>query len=195
VAILASFRPPTSKQPSLMSHAGIQTFTHELGHAIHDLVRGDGAGVPRDIVEIPSILAENWIHLPSVLQQISCHYTYLNPDYLRAWKNSHSSSKLLPPQQAPLEMFNDIEYTKHPKNYLSGILSLLWKSVFDYTIHTASEEELKNMDLGVKCRQILDEWTGIRTVPNEKGRVDTNNEYLHWSTLNYYDTSTYCYLV
>jgi hypothetical protein len=181
-----------------MSHTGVQTFTHELGHAIHKFVRGDITGVPMDLIEIPSITLENWVHVPFVLQQISCHYTYLNPDYLRAWKDSHSSSKVLPPQppqQAPLEMFSYIAYKRHPKNELDSIQQLLWETVFDFTIHTSSEKDLKSMDLGMKCSQILDEWTGIRTAPNEKGHQGGNNEYLHWSMLDTYDTSAYCYLV
>ena len=201
---MTTFNRSTSKHPSMLTHSGIEIFTHELGHAIHRLIQGSGQMLsPRDFVEVPSIMAENWIHEPSVLQQLSCHYTYLKPEYLVGWKEKHAG-KVLPPQpprKAPLDMFDEIKFRRHPKHDLWAFLYLIWQSKFDFTIHSASAKELESMDLGVVCRQILEDSTGIFTPPDgekkkmgENGELQ-NNAYLHWSILKDYDTSAYCYLL
>ncbi|PMD19822.1 zincin [Hyaloscypha hepaticicola] len=117
VAIVGPFIKPTSRSPFVFNHQGLSTFAHELAHAIHRLVQGGNKPFitgPRDFVEIPSITAEKWTSNPVVLQRISCHYTYLEQEYLTAWKDGFSP-KIPPPQpprQAPLEMFNEIHYKK-----------------------------------------------------------------------------------
>jgi metallopeptidase MepB len=203
IFISASFSRSRSKHPTLLSHGEIKTLAHELGHAIHSLVQGVQGlrrQIPRDFIEIPSITGENWVYLPSLLRQISCHYTYLDPTYLAAWKSDHPTSRTLPPQQAPLNMFKEIVYKRNPKNDLADIQYLLWASQFDFIIHSASEEELKSMDFGKICSQILTEWAGIFTANSgndaaPKTKYLPNNQYLHMNELKNYDTSTYCYLL
>lgn len=194
---MSTFGKPISRHPTLFSHAGLETFAHELGYAIYRFVQGSrGSHGPRDFVEIPSITAENWVHVPEILQHLSHHYTYLKPEYLTSWK-AYYAPKQPPPQpplQAPLEMFSKIKYKRHPRHDLYNTLELLWKSTFDFIVHSASEEDLKSMDLGVVCRQILDEQTGIFTLFEGKGQSQ-NNSYLHWNMLENYDTSAYCYLL
>jgi hypothetical protein len=90
-------------------------------------------------------------------------------------------------------MFEEIAYKRNPRNDLGRIQYLLWASQFDFTIHSASEKELKSMDLGMICNQILIEWAGIFTANN--GKDGPNNQYLHMDQLRNYDTSTYCYLM
>ena len=199
--IVATFGKPSRNSPLLITHAGVEVFAHELGHAIHGLVLGvNGLKGPRDFVEIPSIFAENWVHVPQVLQRISRHYTYLKPEFLVAWQDRWKAkypSKNLPPQpprEAPLDMFDEIKFDRYPKHDMNLILVLVWNSVLDVTIHGSTEEELKSMDLGVVCNKILEEWTGIFSVSEGKGPVQ-NNSYLHWSILKHYDTSAYCYLL
>jgi Zn-dependent oligopeptidase len=201
IAIVSTYNRARPKKPTLLTHHEIKAFAHELGHAIHGLARGSKAKTdPRDFVEIPSIMAEFWAHDPHVLQRISCHYTYLKPEYLvgwtDSWKEKHPSKNLppQPPQKPPLEMFSEIAFRRHPQNDLYLTLRLLWMSMFDLSIHSSSEEELRSMDIGVGCRQILDEWTGIFTPFDGKGESQ-NNSYLHWSILRYYNTSAYCYLL
>ncbi|KAE9365453.1 zincin [Stipitochalara longipes BDJ] len=119
IMLSASFPTATSKYPSYLSHGNLQTLTHELGHAIQSLARGDLNGIPTDFIEIPSMMLENWIHLPQVLQKISCHYTYLDPTYSAAWKTTNPS-KARPAQRAPLDMFDHIKYKQHPKTSYSS---------------------------------------------------------------------------
>jgi hypothetical protein len=201
IAIVSTYNRAGPKKPTLLTHSNIEAFAHELGHAIHRLAHGSkGTNDPRDFVEIPSIMAEFWAHDPHVLQRISCHYTYLKPEYLIGWKDSWKEkhpSKNLPPQplrKPPLEMFSEIAFIRHPQHDLYSTLDLLWKSMLDLSIHSSSEEELRSRDIGVGCRQILDEWTGIFTPFDGKGESQ-NNSYLHWTILKNYDTSAYCYLL
>ncbi len=199
VAIVGPFIKPTSRYPSVFDHAGLTTFAHELAHAIHRLVQGVNTSLiprPRDFVEIPSITAEKWMSNPKVLHRISCHYTYLKPEYLTAWKDGFSPKipPPRPPRQAPLEMFNEIHYKKHPRNDLYSTMQLLWKSNFDFIVHSSSEKDLRTMDFGVVCKQILEEQTGLFTPSDGKGEI-RNNTYLHWDLLDNYDTSIYCYLL
>jgi hypothetical protein len=91
-------------------------------------------------------------------------------------------------------------YQRNPKDDLGDIQYLLWASQFDFTIHSASEEELKSMDFGMICSQILTEWAGIFTANRSndappKNKYLPNNQYLHLKELNNYATSTYCYLL
>jgi len=187
----ASFARATSKHPTLLSHDDIVTLTHELGHVIHTLARGHLAGVPRDFIEIPSIMLENWVHLPKVLREISYHYTYLDPTYSAAWQAQYPT-KVRPPQQAQIDIFDHIKYKQHPMNSLNEFLNLLWMSVFDLEVHGSSEEDLKHINLGIRCQQILESWTGIFTPPDGLGE---NNNYRHWDNLDGYSSSMYCYLL
>jgi peptidyl-dipeptidase Dcp len=56
------------------------TFFHEFGHAIHGLLSDvqynglSGTSVPRDFVELPSQVMENWAKHPDVLKMFAKHY-------------------------------------------------------------------------------------------------------------------------
>jgi peptidyl-dipeptidase Dcp len=75
-----NFPPPTDEMPSLLSFGEAGTLFHELGHAIHDLFSKttyeslSGTNVPRDYVEFPSQVMENWMSEPRVLRMFARHY-------------------------------------------------------------------------------------------------------------------------
>ena len=58
----------------------VTTFFHEFGHALHGLLsnvhyqRLSGTNVPRDFVELPSQIMENWAEEPEVLKMFAKHY-------------------------------------------------------------------------------------------------------------------------
>jgi peptidyl-dipeptidase Dcp len=64
--------------PTLISLDDAQTLFHEFGHGIHYLLQQVNypalAGVPRDFVEYPSQVNENWLMTPEVLSKFATHY-------------------------------------------------------------------------------------------------------------------------
>ena len=67
-------------KPALLRHSNVVTFFHEFGHIMHGLcTEGIGndtrlAKPPRDFVEAPSQMLENWVWQPQVLRRLSKHY-------------------------------------------------------------------------------------------------------------------------
>lgn len=79
--MLCNLSPPSSDgTPALLTHGEVETFFHEFGHIMHGLcAEGEGnstrlAKCPRDFVEAPSQMLENWTWQPSVLQRLSRHH-------------------------------------------------------------------------------------------------------------------------
>ncbi|WP_199610115.1 M3 family metallopeptidase [Flocculibacter collagenilyticus] len=71
---------PTADQPSLLTFDQASTLFHEFGHALHGLLSDGvyesqtGTAVPRDFVEYPSQVMENWMTEPQVLAKFAKHY-------------------------------------------------------------------------------------------------------------------------
>jgi peptidyl-dipeptidase Dcp len=67
-------------EPVLMSLDQVQTMFHELGHGVHGLFSQveyptlSGTSVPRDFVEFPSTVHEDWAIDPEVLKNYARHY-------------------------------------------------------------------------------------------------------------------------
>lgn len=78
VVNVCNFSRPTGDAPALLSLEESETLFHEFGHALHSIlsqVRYRGvAGVPRDFVELPSQIMENWATQPEVLHQYAHHW-------------------------------------------------------------------------------------------------------------------------
>ena len=70
-------------QPTLISLDDASTLFHEFGHAIHSLVQDVTypglAGTPRDFVEYPSQVNENWLLTRDVLDRFARHYRTGHP--------------------------------------------------------------------------------------------------------------------
>ncbi|WP_300395840.1 M3 family metallopeptidase [Henriciella sp.] len=66
-------------EPILISWDDASTLFHEFGHALHGLNSNvtypslSGTAVPRDYVEFPSQVHENWLPTPEVLQRYALH--------------------------------------------------------------------------------------------------------------------------
>ena len=71
--------------PTLLSFDDVRTLFHEFGHGLHGLLsdvsygRLSGTNVPRDYVELPSQLMENWATVPEVLAKHARHVTTGEP--------------------------------------------------------------------------------------------------------------------
>ena len=75
-----NFPAPTEGSPSLLSLTNAETFFHEFGHALHGMFSDvrytslSGTSTPRDFVEFPSQIMENWMRTPQVLGMFAKHY-------------------------------------------------------------------------------------------------------------------------
>lgn len=80
VALICNFPPPAPDKPSLLSHGDVETLFHEFGHALHSILtrarfgRFSGTSVPRDFVEAPSQMLENWVWDKAVLDSFAADY-------------------------------------------------------------------------------------------------------------------------
>ena len=80
VSLVMNFTPPTPEQPSLLTVDEVNTFLHEFGHALNGMLSEvkyatlSGTHSPRDFVELPSQLNENWLTEPEFLQLFARHY-------------------------------------------------------------------------------------------------------------------------
>ncbi len=80
VALVCNFPPPGTDKPSLLSHREVETLFHEFGHAMHSILtraefgRFAGTSVPRDFVEAPSQMLENWTWDQGVLDSFAADY-------------------------------------------------------------------------------------------------------------------------
>jgi Zn-dependent oligopeptidase len=79
-ALVTNFTKPTATKPSLLRHEEVETFFHEFGHVMHNMLaeaeigRFSGASTSRDFVEAPSQMFENWVWDPGVLNTFARHY-------------------------------------------------------------------------------------------------------------------------
>lgn len=77
---VCNFSKPTETKPSLLSFYEVTTLFHEFGHALHGMLANgqyeslSGTSVPRDFVELPSQVMENWCYDPEALRLFARHY-------------------------------------------------------------------------------------------------------------------------
>lgn len=129
--------PAASKdgKPALLRHDDVVTFFHEFGHIMHGLcAEGDGnsthlAKCPRDFVEAPSQMLENWCWQPSVLKRLSKHHESGEslPDSIRgalvAAKNVHESVGMC--RQVYLATLDLVIHSVDPPNDVAGLQELV----------------------------------------------------------------------
>lgn len=73
-----NFVKPAPGSPTLISLDDARTLFHEFGHALHylhvDVTYPNFASTPRDFVEYPSQVHENWLLTPQILNRFARHY-------------------------------------------------------------------------------------------------------------------------
>ncbi|ATY62127.1 peptidase family M3 [Cordyceps militaris] len=136
----------------LLKHHQLLTLFHELGHAVHSLVsrttysRFHGTSLPPDFVEIPSLMLENWCWVPSMLQSMSTHYSYLRPEYREKWKRENPDTPD-PSKQLPANLAHALAKHRYADAglFYSQQLSI---SLFDLEIHSPkSAQAAKNLNV------------------------------------------------
>jgi len=79
ISVVCNFTSPTGDVPALLNWDETTTLFHEFGHALHGLFtlgkyNRTAGSVPRDYVELPSQVMENWAGEPEVLRMYAKHY-------------------------------------------------------------------------------------------------------------------------
>ncbi len=80
ISLVCNFTKPSGGKPSLLTFDEATTLFHEFGHGLHGLLSDvkyeslSGTSVPRDFVEMPSQIMENWAADPEVMQSYAKHY-------------------------------------------------------------------------------------------------------------------------
>ncbi|MBR0169949.1 MAG: M3 family metallopeptidase [Bacteroidales bacterium] len=80
IQVVCNFTKPTADKPSLLNFDESETLFHEFGHALHGLLSKctypslAGTNVPRDFVELPSQVMENWCRHPQVMKMYAHNY-------------------------------------------------------------------------------------------------------------------------
>lgn len=74
---VGNFSRPAGGAPGLLSLDEVETLFHEFGHALFGLLSERSyrnLGLPRDGIELPSQIMENWAFAPEVLRSYALHY-------------------------------------------------------------------------------------------------------------------------
>ena len=99
ITVVCNFSKPTETTPALLTFDEVSTLFHEFGHALHGLLSQceyaslSGTSVPRDFVELPSQIMENWASEPEVLKMFAKHYKTGEVIPMELIKKMEASSK------------------------------------------------------------------------------------------------------
>ena len=80
ISTVFNFTKPSGEKPAVLNSEEVSTLFHEFGHALHGLLskctynKLSGTAVPRDFVELPSQIMENWALHPDVLKSYAKNY-------------------------------------------------------------------------------------------------------------------------
>ncbi len=141
--LMMNFRKPTVEYPSLLSHEEVETFFHEFGHAMHELLTTAsyashaGTSVAVDFVEAPSQMLENWVWDKEMLKLMSGHYR----DYT---------------QKLPEDLLNSMLSAKNHGIAYFTTRQLVF-ALFDYLIHIDEPPA----DITALYHSLVKEWVGI----------------------------------
>jgi thimet oligopeptidase len=118
--LVCNFPAPTADVPSLLSHSDVETFFHEFGHVLHnvlttaELSSQSGTSVARDFVEAPSQIFENWTW---------------NYDALKLFAKNYKTGEVLPP-----DLFEKMIAAKNVGSGLSNTQQVFY-GMIDFTLH------------------------------------------------------------
>jgi len=129
-SLVCNFPKPTKDKPSLMPHGDVETFFHEFGHVLHnmlttsDLYYFAGTNVAQDFVEAPSQIFENWAWEYDALKMFAKHY---------------KTGEIL-----PMDLFEKMKASKNAGSGLNTLQQVYYGSL-DMTLHDKFDPENKSI--------------------------------------------------
>jgi peptidyl-dipeptidase Dcp len=140
---VGNFAKPTGDKPSLLSIDNVNTLFHEFGHALHGMLSDctyesvSGTSTPRDFVEFPSQVMENWCMHPGVLKEYAFHYETGEPIPQELVDKINNSSKFN-------QGFGTVEYLA------AAFLDMYWHTIKEpVDLHAAEFENKMLGELGL----------------------------------------------
>jgi len=118
--LVCNFPAPTADTPSLLTHREVETFFHEFGHVLHNVLTTtalsshSGTSVSRDFVEAPSQIFENWTW---------------NYDALKLFAKNYKTGEVLPES-----LFEKMVAAKNVGSGLSNTQQVFY-GMIDFTLH------------------------------------------------------------
>jgi thimet oligopeptidase len=118
--LVCNFPAPTTDMPSLLPHGDVETFFHEFGHVLHNVLTktklssNSGTSVSRDFVEAPSQIFENWA---------------LNYESLKLFAKHYKTGEVL-----PKELFDKMLAAKNVGSGLAYTQQVYY-GILDFTLH------------------------------------------------------------
>lgn len=138
-----NYPKPTGDKPTLLTFGQASTLFHEFGHAAHGFLSNGiypsqaGTSVPRDFVEFPSQVLENWMYEPEVLAKFARHYE----------TGEVIPQKLIEKIQAAAKYGQGFATTEY---MAASLLDLAWHTQTDSEVKDANTFEEKVLtDLGL----------------------------------------------
>ncbi|MDE0472760.1 MAG: M3 family metallopeptidase [Ekhidna sp.] len=142
VTNVGNFTKPTGDTPSLLSQDEANTLFHEFGHALHGLLSEctypsiSGTSTPRDFVEFPSQVIENWVFEPEMLALYAFHY---------------ETGEVI-----PTKLVEKIKKTS-TFNQGFGTVEYMAASYLDMAYHTLTEPLVEDADIDAFEKAVMDE--------------------------------------
>ncbi len=147
--LVCNFPAPTADVPSLLTHSDVETFFHEFGHVLHNVLTKtalsshSGTSVSRDFVEAPSQIFENWTW---------------NYDALILFAKNYKTGAVLPPDLftkmlAAKNVGSGLAYTQQ---VFYGMLDFTLHDKYDPTSSVTTTEVLKDLQNKITLYPYLD---------------------------------------
>ncbi|KAL5092465.1 hypothetical protein Trisim1_001718 [Trichoderma cf. simile WF8] len=185
-AFMTNYSPPSATRPSLLKINEVVSCFHELGHTIHNLTsktkyaRFHGSSVPRDFVEVPSIMLEYIFWNPHIVRAISGHYL--------TEEDSENEKKL------PEDVIERLIADQFAHTGLAQ-LSTLHFSTFDLLIHTPPDHRtICDMNLAAEFNKLRREICLVSGPEDIGYAADFSHGFCRYRFPIGYNTSYYTYL-
>lgn len=168
---VGNFSKPSKEKPSLLSIDEVKTLFHEFGHALNSLFANttypSARRTPRDFVELPSQIMENWAMDRQVLKTYAIHYETGEPipdELIERLQNSKLFN----------QGFETVEYLA------ASFLDMDWHTISDTIMRDAAKFERESLNR-------------IGLIPEIESRYQSTN-FAHIFSSGGYSSGYYSYI-